>query len=83
VPPSVDWSGSCFYVFVRSHANEAAVAPAVREFHVAGDQGIQRIVFAFTNVFARAVFGAALPNQNRAGIDELSAKALYAESLSV
>jgi hypothetical protein len=59
------------------------VLAAVGEFHVAGDQGIERVVFALADVLAGAVFRAALPNQNRAGIDQLAAEALYAQSLPV
>ena len=43
----------------------------------------QCVVFALTDVLAGLVLGAALTHENCAGVDELSAKALYAESLPV
>jgi hypothetical protein len=66
-----------------SDADKAAAAATVFKLDVTGNEREERIVLALTDVFARLVLGAALANQNRAGVDELSAETLYAEPLSV
>ena len=69
--------------FGGGDADEAAAAATVFKLDVAGDEREKRIVFALADVFAGLVLGAALADQNRAGIDQLSAEALYAEPLTV
>ncbi len=64
-------------------ADEAPVTATVGELHYAGDEGEERVVLALANVFARLVARAALADENRASVDELSAEALYAQPLSV
>ena len=49
----------------------------------AGDQRVQGVVLAFTDIDAGLMPRAALPNQNSPGIDQLPAKALYAQPLPV
>jgi hypothetical protein len=60
------------------HADETAVASAIRELHDAGNEGEKRVVFALAYIFAGLVTRAALAHENRAGVDELAAEALYA-----
>jgi hypothetical protein len=67
----------------RGDADEAAAAATVFKLNVTGNQREQRVVFALANVFAGLMPGAALANQNRAGVDELSTETLYAEPLTV
>ena len=55
----------------------------VGELHYAGDESEERVVFSLANVFASLVARAALANENRASVDELSAEAFYAEALPV
>ena len=69
--------------FGRSDADEAAAAATVFKLDVTRDQREERVVLALTDVFTGLMLRAALPNQNRAGIDQLSAEPLYAEPLSV
>jgi hypothetical protein len=64
-------------------ADEAAVAATVLKPDVAGYEREESVVFALADVFAGLVLGAALAHENRAGVDELAAEALYAEPLSV
>src|SRR6516162_9986977 len=65
------------------HVDETATATAVFELDVPGDQRKQRIILALGDILARPVLGAALPHDNGTGVDQLPAKTLYAESLSV
>ena len=67
----------------RGDADEATAAATVFKLDVTGDQREKCVVLALTYVFSGLVLGAALANQNRAGIDKLSAEALYAEPLAV
>jgi len=67
----------------RGDADEAAAAATIFELDVTSDQREERVVLALTDIFTGLMLGAALANQNRAGIDELSAEAFYAESLTV
>src|ERR1043166_5847975 len=75
----------CGFGFCRrwGDADEAAAAAAVFELDQAGDQCEQRVVLALGYVFAGLVFGATLANQNRASVDQLASKTLYAEPLAV
>jgi hypothetical protein len=66
-----------------SYADEAATAATVFKLDVTGDEREERVVLALTDIFTGLVLGAALANQNGAGIDKLSAEALYAEPLAV
>lgn len=75
------WSGLGLLGWL--HANEAPMPAPVRELHVAGDKSEERIVLALANVFSGLVSRAALADENRACIDELTAEALYAQPLSV
>src|SRR6267142_1125542 len=58
-------------------------APAILELHESVDQGEQGIVPSQTDVVARLEACAALPNQDRATGDELSAVALHPQALGV
>src|SRR5262245_15807878 len=69
--------------FGGGDADEAAAAATIFKLDVAGDEREKRVVLALTHIFTSLMLGAALANQNRAGVDQLSAKALYAEPLSV
>ena len=64
-------------------ADEAAAAPTVLELDVTSDQREKRVVLALPHIFSGLMLGAALANQDRAGVDELSAEALYAQPLPV
>jgi hypothetical protein len=64
-------------------ADEPAVPAFVFELHVAGDEREKRVVLALADVFAGLVLRAALPDENRARVDELSAETLYTQSLTV
>ena len=72
-----------FGLFGRLDADEAPVTALVLELDDASDQREKRVVFALADVDAGLVLGAALANQNRAGVDEFAAEALYAEPLTV
>jgi hypothetical protein len=65
------------------HVNEPPAPASVLELHVTGDQGKQCVILAHSYVLACAVFRAALPDDDRACIDKLAAKTLYAQPLSV
>ena len=67
----------------RLNADVAAEAAPVLKLHDARDHCIQRIILALPDVFAGLVLGAALPDEDRARIDELSAEALDAQPLPV
>jgi hypothetical protein len=67
----------------RGDTDEATAAATVFKLDVTRDQCEKRVVLSLTYVFAGLVLGASLANQNRAGIDKLSAEALYAEPLTV
>src|SRR5439155_15037285 len=58
-------------------------APAILELHEAVDQGEQRIVPPQPDVVARLEACAALPDQDRAAGDELSAVPLHSQALGV
>src|SRR5438132_586555 len=64
-------------------ADEAAVTALVLELHESGNHCEERVVLALTDVLSGLVLRAALAHQNRAGVDQLSAKALDAQPLSV
>ena len=66
-----------------SYADEAAAAATVFKLDVTSDKREERVVLALTDVLSGLVLGAALANQNRAGVDELSAEAFYTEPLTV
>jgi hypothetical protein len=65
------------------HTDETSVTSLVFELHDAGYERKQRVVLALADVDASLMLRAALPNQNRSCVDELSAKTLYAKSLPV
>jgi hypothetical protein len=65
------------------HVDEAAASATVFELHVTGDQREQRIVLTLRHIFAGAVFGAALPDNDRSRVDQLAAEPLDPEPLSV
>lgn len=75
--------GSYLRLLGRGDADEAAAAAFVFEFHVPGDQRKERVILAPSDVYAWLMLGAALPHQDCAGIDELSAETLYSEPLTV
>ena len=64
-------------------ADKAAVTALVFKLHESGDHGEERVVFPLTDVFSRLMLRAALPHQNGARVDELPAKPLDAQPLSV
>ena len=64
-------------------ADEASATAFVFELDVAGDERKKRVVLALPDVFAGLVLRAALANDNRACVNELAAKTLYAEPLTV
>jgi hypothetical protein len=64
-------------------ADVPTVPPLILELHDPGDQREQRVVLALTDVNAGLMLRAALPNQDRSGVHELTAKSLYAKPLSV
>ena len=65
------------------NVDEAAVAAFVFEFNLAGNEREQGVVFALADVCACLMPGAALANDDGSGVDELAAKALDAEALTV
>src|SRR5580704_1490482 len=67
----------------RVHADEPPVAALILKFHDAGNQREQGVVLTLADIHASLMLGAALPHQNRARIDELSAKPLDAQPLPV
>src|SRR5437879_3069740 len=68
-------------VFDRQNADEPATAAPIFEPYDAGHEREKRVVFSASNVQARFVPCAALPNQNSAGIHQLSRKSLDAQPL--
>jgi hypothetical protein len=50
---------------------------------VASNEREERVIFTLTDVFTGLVLGTTLTHENRAGVDELSTKALYAQPLTV
>ena len=56
---------------------------ADRTATVAGGQGEQRVVLAAADAVARVELGAALPDDDLAGLDDLAAEALDAQALGV
>ena len=69
--------------FDGEDADEAAHAAFVFEVDDAGDESEESVIFAAADVEAGLVTGAALADENRAGVDELAAEALDAEPLSL
>ena len=67
----------------RQDADEAAVTAPVLELHEPSNHREERVVLALPDVFTGLVFGAALANQDRAGVDQLPAEALDAQPLPV
>jgi hypothetical protein len=67
----------------RDDADESPATALVFELNVAGDEREQRIVFALPDIFAGLVLRAALTNDDRARVDELTAETLYAKPLTV
>jgi len=65
------------------NADEPAAAATVFKLDVTGDQREKRVVLALPDVFTSLVLGAALANQNRAGVDQLPAEALHSKPLTV
>ena len=65
------------------NADEPPLAAPVLELHEARNHGVQGVIAAPPNIFPGLMLGAALAHQDRPGIDELSAEALYAQPLSV
>jgi hypothetical protein len=59
------------------------VLAAIGELNDAVDKGKERVIFCATDVFAGLNARATLANQNAAAIDDLAAKTLNAEPLSV
>ena len=84
-----DYAGTdeslCYPDLVRggNDADEAAATALVLKLDVAGDEREQRVVLALPDVFAGLMSRAALANDDRARVDELPAKTLYAEPLTV
>src|SRR5262249_24537129 len=64
--------------FGGGDADEAAAAATGFKIYVAGDQRKQCVVFSLAHVLARLGLGAALGNQNRAGIYQFAPQAPYA-----
>ena len=62
--------------------DDVATAPAA-ELHRAGDQSEQRVVAAAADVVAGVEVGAALADEDLAGVDLLAAEPLHAEALGV
>jgi hypothetical protein len=69
--------------FTRIHADLLPVEPEPLVLHHAVGHGEQRIVLGAHDVLARMPFRPALANQNIAGLDELAAKFLHAQSLCI
>ena len=69
-------SGDCAYVYVFA-------IPVHRKFHDPVGQREERVIFAYSDVLARANARAALANQDVACDDELAPEALDAEALRV
>src|SRR5450631_3518213 len=67
----------------RVHADEAPVAAFVFEFHDAGNQRKQGVVFALPHIHARLMLGPTLADQNRSRVDTLPAEPLDAQPLSM
>ena len=70
-------------LFGRLYADEAAVTAPVNEFYMTGDERKERIVLPLAHVFAGLMLRPSLAHENRARVDELAAKALDAQPLSV
>src|SRR2546430_16295690 len=62
-------------------ADKAAVTALVLELHESGNHREERVVLALTDVLSGLMLGAALPYQNRAGVNELPTEALDAQPL--
>jgi hypothetical protein len=69
--------------FERLNHHELAHLSAVHEFNAACDLGEERVVFAFADIQARFHARAALPDDDRAAGDKLSAECLKAKALRV
>src|SRR6266478_3970146 len=67
----------------RLNADKATVTALVLKLYIAGHEREECVVFALPDVFAGLMPGAALTHQNRACVDELPAKALDAQPLTV
>src|SRR6266581_1790529 len=67
----------------RLNADKATVTALVLKLYIAGHEREECVVTAAPDVFAGLMPGAALTHQNRACVDELPAKALDAQPLTV
>src|ERR1700730_2188007 len=67
----------------RLHADKAPVAAFILELDDAGDQCVKRVVLALSDIDAGLMLGAALANEESAGVDKFSTEALPAEPLTV
>ena len=70
-------------LFGRLYADEPAMPALIFKFYDAGHQRKKRIVLALTDVHSSLMLGATLPHQNRACVDQLPAKSLDAQPLTV
>ena len=70
-------------VFGREDADETAHAAFVFEVYDAGDEREKSVVFAAADVEAGLALGAALAEEDSAGVDELAAETLGAEALTL
>src|SRR6266568_4785000 len=70
-------------LFRRLNADKATVTAFVLKLYIARHEREKCVVFALPDVFAGLMLGAALTHQNRACVDQLPAKALDAQPLTV
>ncbi len=75
-------SKNCILLW-RIHADEFAFATLFFELHKAGDERKERIIGAAPDIVARFELRTALPHQNFAAIDQLTAKTFHAQSLGI
>ena len=68
--------------FLREDADIPAQPALVVKTHNAGDAGEEGVVLTAPDVHSWFMLGAALPNENRAGLNQLAAEAFYAQPLS-
>lgn len=65
------------------NADEAAVPAFVLKLHVASDEREEGVILALADVFSGLMLRAALPDENGARVDELSAETLHTQPLTV
>ena len=70
-------------LFRRRDANKSPVPPLILKLNDPSHQRVKRIVLTLPNIHASLMLSPALPNQNRPRINQLPAKALHTQPLSM